>query len=94
MKYLFEIKPTKQMEIFNQELTKIHKAGFTGKEAFQAALAMAGRKITSGKKTRTRAYFQLRWDFGRPDLRGQKYLDFVGEGDEERTNNQEQSQES
>jgi len=94
MKELFEIKPTKQMEIFNQELTKIHKAGFTGKEAFQAALARAGRKINSGKKTRSRAYFQLRWNFGRPVLRGQKYLNLTGGGDEERTNNQKQSQKS
>jgi len=95
MKELFEIKSTKQMEIFNQELTKIHKAGFTGKEAFQAALAIAGRKINSGKKTRSRAHFQLRWNFGRPDLRGQKYLNLTGGGgNEERTNNQKQSQES
>jgi len=83
MKQLFEIKPTKQMEIFNQELIKIHKAGFTGKEAFQAALAIAGKKINSGKKTRRSAHFQLRWNFGRPDLRGQKYLDLTGAGDEE-----------
>ena len=95
MKQLFEIKPTKQMEIFNQELIKIHKAGFIGKEAFQAALAIAGRKINSGKKPRSPAHFQLRWNFGRPDLRGQKYLNLTGGGgDEERTNNQKQSQES
>jgi len=81
MKELFEIKPTKQMEIFNQELTKIHKAGFTGKEAFQEALAIAGRKVNSGKKTRSRVHFQLRWNFGRPDLPGQKYLNLTGGGD-------------
>lgn len=80
MKQLFEIKSTKQMKIFNQELAKIHKAGFTGKEAFQAALTIAGRKVNSGKKTRRSAHFQLRWNFGRPELRGQKYLN-LGEGE-------------
>ncbi len=49
MKQLFEIKSAKQMEIFNQELTKIHKAGFTGKEAFQAALAIADLDEASAK---------------------------------------------
>jgi len=82
MKQLFEIKPTKQMEIFNQELAKIHKAGFTGREAFQAALAIAGRKVNSGEKTRSRAHFQLRWNFGQPGLPGQRYFDLERGEDE------------
>ena len=38
MKQLFEIKSTRQVEIYRQELDRLHQAGFTGREVLRVAL--------------------------------------------------------
>lgn len=76
MNLLFEIKPTKQMVMYRQELAKLRRAGLQGKIAQEAALKEAGRKYKHKASTDGRK--QLSWNFGTPDLSGQHYLDLEG----------------
>jgi len=94
MKQLFEIKAARQMDIYCQELERIRKAGFTGKEATREALLRASRKVKTSALKRRCVYFQLRWSFGLSGLPGQKYLDLERGGDEEQRHHEKQSQES
>jgi len=65
-----EIAPTKQMAMYQQELKKLQDAGITGKEAEKAALETAGLKYKP--KEITPPPKQLKWEFGRATIKGQK----------------------
>jgi len=67
---LFEISPTKQLEIFRQKLALLKRAGVTGTLAQKLALREAGKVFQIKAKSR---HNQLSWHF-QIDLNGQKYL--------------------
>lgn len=68
-----EIAPTKQMEMYRSELKRLEEAGITGKEAEKAALKTAGLKYKPKGIAPTPE--QLKWELGKPTLKGQKELE-------------------
>ena len=66
-----EVETTRQMDMYKQELAILEKAGVTGREAEKIAMKIAGDKYM--KKTGKPAT-QLKWEFGKPTLPGQKEL--------------------
>lgn len=69
---LFDVQPTRQMDIFNQQLAKFKRAGAPESLARLFA-ARSARKIFSGINRRRAEHTQLCWHF-QTDLNGQKYL--------------------
>lgn len=67
---LFEISPTRQLDIFRQKLEILKRAGVTGTLAQKLALREAGKVFQTSSKT---GHHQLSWHF-QTDLNGQKYL--------------------
>ena len=67
---LFEIIPTKQLDIYRHQLENLKRAGVTGALARRLALREAGKKLRTKAKT---SHSQLTWHF-QTDLNGQKYL--------------------
>ena len=94
MKQLFEIKAARQMEIYHQELDRLRRAGFTGKEAIREALLRVGRKVKTSRLKRRRFYSQLQWNFGLSSLVGQRYLKLERGEDEKQRNNTGKFEES
>jgi len=78
MDLLFEIKPVRQMELFHQELKTIQRAGYEGREALRVALELAGRKVRSSTPKKKAVHSQLKWNFGKSGLPGQRYFDLGG----------------
>lgn len=67
---LFDVPPTKQLDMFRQKLELFRRAGVSGALAKRLALREAGKKF----KTKTKIPgHQLSWHF-QTDLSGQKYL--------------------
>lgn len=69
---LFDVQPTRQMDIFNQQLAKFKRAGAPESLARHFA-ARAARQIFSSNRRRSANHTQLCWHF-QTDLNGQKYL--------------------
>lgn len=69
---LFDVQPTRQMDIFNQQLAKFKRAGVSESLARHFA-ARSARKILSSNHRRRAKHAQLSWHF-QTDLNGQKYL--------------------
>lgn len=69
---LFDSQPTRQMDIFNQQLAKFKRAGVPESLARRFA-ARSARKIFSNNHRRRAEHDQLCWHF-QTDLNGQKYL--------------------
>jgi len=73
---LFDVPPTKQLDMFRQKLEQLKRAGVSGALAKRLALREAGKKF----KTKTRIPGrQLSWHF-QTDLNGQQYLRTQGDG--------------
>jgi len=69
---LFDVQPTRQMDIFNQELAKFKRAGASESLARHFA-ARSARKILSSNRRARANHTQLCWHF-QSDLNGQQYL--------------------
>ncbi len=69
---LFDVKPTRQMDIYNQQLEKFKRAGAPESLARQFA-ARSAKKILNSNPRRNANHTQLCWHF-QSDLPGQKYL--------------------
>lgn len=69
---LFDVTPTRQMDIFKQEIAKFKRAGVSESLARHFA-ARSARKILSSNHRRSANHTQLCWHF-QTDLSGQKYL--------------------
>ena len=69
---LFDTKPTRQMDIFKQELAKFRRAGATESLARHFAARSAKKILNSNPRARAN-HTQLCWHF-QTDLNGQQYL--------------------
>jgi len=69
---LFDVKPIRQMDIFNQQLAKFKRAGATESLARHFA-ARSARNIFSSNRRARANHTQLCWHF-QTDLNGQQYL--------------------
>ena len=75
---LFDVKPTRQMDIFNQQIAKFKRAGVPESLARHFA-ARSAKKIFNSNRRPSANHTQLCWHF-QTDLNGQQYL-FDKKGD-------------